>query len=63
MLAAIAAVVLAIALLSDLINSNFGAPDLINWNTLVLIALFLLALHFAGVGSWGDGGRRWYRRG
>ena len=40
MLAIIAAIVLGIALLADLLNTNFGAPDLINWNTLVLIALF-----------------------
>jgi hypothetical protein len=67
MLAIIAAIVLGIALLADLLNTNFGAPDLINWNTLVLIALFLLALYLGGVGSgpvWGGGGsgRRWYGR-
>jgi hypothetical protein len=65
MLAIIAAIVLAIALLADLLNTNFGAPDLINWNTLVLIALFCLSLYLAGVGSGpigGGSGRSWYGR-
>jgi hypothetical protein len=68
MLAIIAAVVFAIALLADLLETNFGAPDLVNWNTLVLIGLFLLALYLGGVGSGpvngggGGGGRRWYGR-
>jgi hypothetical protein len=66
MLAVIAAIVFAIALLADLLETNFGAPDLINWNTLVLIGLFLLALYLAGVGSGpvggGGSGRRWYGR-
>jgi hypothetical protein len=66
MLAIIAAIVLGIALLADLLNTDFGAPDLVNWNTLVLIALFLLALYLAGVGSGpvggGGSGRRWYGR-
>ncbi|AEB44075.1 MULTISPECIES: hypothetical protein [Micromonospora] len=58
MLAIAAAVVFGFALLLDLLGSNLGAPDLFNWNTLVLIGLLLLALHLAGVG--GRGGR-WYR--
>jgi hypothetical protein len=67
MLAVIAAIVFGIALLADLLETNFGAPDLINWNTLVLLVLFLLSLYLAGVGSgpvWGSGGtgRRWYGR-
>jgi hypothetical protein len=58
MFALLAAVVFGFALLLDLLNENLGAPDLFNWNTLVLIGLFCLALYFAGVGS---GGGRWYR--
>ncbi|MER7460155.1 hypothetical protein [Micromonospora sp. NPDC126480] len=62
MLAILAAIVFGLALLIDLFDTNFGAPDLFNWNTLVLIGLFLLALYLAGVGSGpGGGGRgRWY---
>jgi hypothetical protein len=65
MLAIIAAVVLGIALLADLLNTNFGAPDLVNFDTLVTIALFLLALYLGGVGSGpvgGGSGRSWYGR-
>jgi hypothetical protein len=68
MLAIAAAVVFAFALLADFLNTDFGAPDLFNWNTLVLFGLFLLALYLAGVGSGpvggggGGGGRRWYGR-
>ncbi|GHJ08940.1 hypothetical protein TPA0907_33070 [Micromonospora humidisoli] len=63
MLAILAAVVFGFALLLDLLNTNFGAPDLFNWNTLVLIGLLLLSLYLAGVGSGprGGGGGRWYR--
>jgi hypothetical protein len=64
MLAIIAAAVFGFALLLDLLDSDLGAPDLFNWNTLVLIGLFALALYFAGVGrgpSTGGGGGRWYR--
>ncbi|MEV0809990.1 hypothetical protein [Micromonospora sp. NPDC050200] len=60
MLAILAAIVFGFALLLDLLNTNFGAPDLFNWNTLALIGLLLLSLHLAGVGS--GGGGRWYRR-
>jgi hypothetical protein len=59
MFAIAAAVVFGFALLLDLLDTNLGARDLFNWNTLVLIGLLLLALHLAGVGR-GSGGR-WYR--
>ena len=36
------AAVFGFALLLDLLDSDLGAPDLFNWNTLVLIGLFLL---------------------
>lgn len=64
-MAIIAAIVLGLALLADLLENNFGAPDLVNFNTLVLIALFLLSLYLGGVGSGpvgGGSGRRWYGR-
>lgn len=63
MLAIIAAAVFGFALLLDLLDSDLGAPDLFNWNTLVLLGLFLLALYFAGVGRGPGtgGGGRWYR--
>ncbi|MEV0714241.1 hypothetical protein [Asanoa sp. NPDC050611] len=66
MLAIAAAIVFGFALLLDLFDTDLGAPDLFNWNTLVLIGLTLLALYFAGVGSGprsGTGsGRRFYGR-
>ncbi|MFI5838914.1 hypothetical protein ACIA8K_04255 [Catenuloplanes sp. NPDC051500] len=68
MLALIAAGVFGFALLLDLLNTDFGAPDLFNWNTLVLIGLFLLALYLGGVGSGPrsgtgtGGGRRYFGR-
>ena len=63
MLAIAAAAVFGFALLLDLLDTDMGAPDLFNWNTLVLIGLFLLALYFAGIGRAGSagGGGRWYR--
>jgi hypothetical protein len=61
MLAVIAAVVFGFALLLDLLNTNLGAPDLFNWNTLVLIGLLCLALYLAGVGRGPSTGGRWYR--
>jgi hypothetical protein len=64
MLAIVAAIVFGFALLLDLMDSNLGAPDLFNWQTLMLIGLFCLSLYFAGVGrgpSGGGGGGRWYR--
>ncbi|GIF70194.1 hypothetical protein Ais01nite_82290 [Asanoa ishikariensis] len=68
MLAIAAAIVFGFALLLDLFDTDLNAPDLFNWNTLVLIGLTLLALYFAGVGSGprsgaGSGsGRRFYGR-
>jgi hypothetical protein len=62
MFAIAAAAVFGFALLLDLLDSDLGAPDLFNWNTLVLIGLFLLALYFAGLGRGpSGGGGRWYR--
>ncbi len=61
MLAILAAIVFGFALLLDLFKTNLGAPDLFNWNTLVLIGLFCLALYLAGVGRGPGGGGRWYR--
>ncbi|MDQ7907947.1 hypothetical protein RB614_25815 [Phytohabitans sp. ZYX-F-186] len=62
MFAIAAAAVFGFALLLDLLDSDLGAPDLFNWQTLVLIGLFLLALYFAGVGrAAAGGGGRWYR--
>ncbi|TCB95300.1 hypothetical protein E0H26_20350 [Micromonospora zingiberis] len=58
MLAIAAAVVFGFALLLDLLDTRLGAPDLLSWNTLVLLGLLLLALHLAGVGR---RGARWYR--
>ncbi len=66
MLAIAAAVVFGFALLLDLLNSNLGAPDLLNWNTLVLLGLLLLALYLAGVGggprTTSGAGRSWRGR-
>ena len=45
MLAIAAAAVFGFALLIDLLNTDFGAPDLFNWNTLVLIGLLLYSLY------------------
>ncbi|MEV1290384.1 hypothetical protein [Micromonospora sp. NPDC049679] len=63
MFAIAAAAVFGFALLLDLLNTDLGAPDLFNWNTLVLIGLLCLALYLAGVGrgGTGGGGGRWYR--
>ncbi|PZF87564.1 hypothetical protein [Micromonospora deserti] len=64
MLAILAAIVFGFALLLDLLDTNFGAPDLFNWHTLVLIGLLLLSLYLAGVGRGpgGSGRGRWYGR-
>ncbi|GAA0575139.1 hypothetical protein GCM10010172_69750 [Paractinoplanes ferrugineus] len=67
MLAIAAAVVFGFALLLDFLNTNFGAPDLFNFQTLAMLGFFLLALYLAGVGSGprnssGSSGRRFYGR-
>ena len=69
MLAIAAAVVFGIYLLSDLFDTNFGAPDLFNFETMGSLGLLLLALYLAGVGSGpragsgsGSSGRRFYGR-
>ncbi|ASW54667.1 hypothetical protein [Plantactinospora sp. KBS50] len=63
MLAIAAAIVFGFALLLDLFDTDLGAHDLFNWNTLVLIGLLLLSLYLAGVGRGPatGGGGRWYR--
>ncbi|MEU4240425.1 hypothetical protein [Actinoplanes sp. NPDC026619] len=68
MLAIAAAVVFGFALLLDFLNTDLGFHDLFNFNTLLMLGLFLLALYFAGVGSGprsgtgGGSGRRFYGR-
>ncbi|MEU4426855.1 hypothetical protein AB0F81_40060 [Actinoplanes sp. NPDC024001] len=66
MLAIAAAVVFGIWLLADLLDTQFGAPDLFNFPTLASLGLLLLSLYLAGVGSGpraGSGsGRRFYGR-
>ncbi|WP_089155763.1 hypothetical protein [Micromonospora sp. NBS 11-29] len=63
MLAILAAVAFGLALLTDLLDTQFGAPELFNNWTLSLIGFLLLSLYLAGVGSGprGGGGGRWYR--
>lgn len=62
MLAIAAAVVFGFALLLDLFDTDLGAPDLFNWQTLVLIGLTLVALYLGGVGTGTRTGRRFYAR-
>lgn len=68
MLAIAAAVIFGIYLLADLLDTNFGAPDLFNFETMASLGLLLVALYLAGVGSGpragaGTGtGRRFYGR-
>jgi hypothetical protein len=64
MLAIAAAIVFGFALLLDLFDTDLGAPDLFNWQTLVLIGLTLLSLYLAGVGQGPrtGTGRRFYGR-
>ncbi|GAA2592304.1 hypothetical protein SMC26_33800 [Actinomadura fulvescens] len=59
MLAIVAAIVFGIALLLDLADY---ASDALNYQTLIVVGLLLLALHMAGVGtSTGWRGRSWSR--
>jgi len=51
MLAIAAAVVFGIWLLLDLLDTNLGAPDLFNFETMATIGFLLLALYLAGIGS------------
>jgi hypothetical protein len=69
MLAIAAAVVFGIYLFADLLDTNFGAPDLFNFSTMASLGLLLLALYLAGIGSGpragagaGGSGRRFYGR-
>jgi len=67
MLAIAAAVVFGIYLLLDLLDTNLGAPDLFNFQTMAAIAFLLLSLYLAGVGSGpragtGTRSRGWYGR-
>ena len=69
MLAIAAAVVFGVWLLLDLLDTNLGAPDLFNFQTMASIGFLLLALYLAGVGSGPRGagsgtssGRRFYGR-
>ena len=67
MLAIAAAVVFGIWLLADLLDTQFGAPDLFNFPTMASLGLLLLSLYLAGVGSGpragaGSSGRRFYGR-
>lgn len=43
MLAILAAIVFGFALLIDLLDTNFGAPDLFNVHTLLMLGLLLLS--------------------
>ena len=67
MLAIIAAVVFGLWLILDLLDTNLGAPDLFNFETMATIGLLLLSLYLAGVGTGprtgtGAGRRYWGRR-
>lgn len=67
MFAIIAAILLGLALLLDLFDTNLGADDALNTSTLMVAGLFCIALHLAGVGAgwrWGarTGARTSWRR-
>ncbi|MEV0897809.1 hypothetical protein [Actinoplanes sp. NPDC049802] len=69
MLAIAGAVIFGIYLLADLLDTNFGAPDLFNFPTMASLGLLLVSLYLAGIGSGpraggtGTGsGRRFYGR-
>jgi hypothetical protein len=57
--AVIAAILLGLALLLDLLDTNLGASDALNPTTLMVAGLFCIALHLVGVGA----GWRWGARG
>jgi hypothetical protein len=61
MLAIVAAIVLGLALIIDLANVGLGTT--IDLLTFVIVALLLMALHLAGIGSaWSGRSAGWYRR-
>jgi hypothetical protein len=61
--AVIAAILLGLALLLDLLDTNLGASDALNTTTLMVAGLFCIALHLVGVGAgWRWGARRNWRR-
>ena len=60
MLAIIAAIVLGLALIIDLLN--IGTGNTITLETFIILALLLLALHLGGVGTGWSGRGGWYRR-
>ncbi|MFC7531260.1 hypothetical protein [Actinoplanes sp. GCM10030250] len=69
MLAIAAAIVFGVWLLADLLDTQFGAPDLFNFPTMASLGLLLLSLYLAGIGSGPRGtgsgsgsGRRFYGR-
>ena len=60
MLAIVAAIVLGLALILDLANVGLGGN--IELFTFVIVALLLMALHMAGIGSgWSGRTGGWYR--
>jgi hypothetical protein len=60
MLAIVAAIVLGLALILDLANVGLGST--IDLFTFVIVALLLMALHMAGIGSaWAGRTGGWYR--
>ncbi|HEX5741564.1 MAG TPA: hypothetical protein VFY17_08450 [Pilimelia sp.] len=62
MAAIVGAVLFGFALLLDLLDTNLGAPDALNAQTLVTAGLLCVALHLAGVGAGvALRGRRWRR--
>lgn len=62
MFAVIAAILLGLALLLDLFDTNLGAEDALNTGTLMVAGLFCIALHLAGVGTgWRVGSRAGWR--
>jgi hypothetical protein len=61
--AVIAAILLGLALLLDLLDTNLGASDALNSTTLMVAGLFCIALHLVGIGSgWRWGARSTWRR-